>query len=136
MTSDVLIVGAGPTGLLLAGLLARNLRVRIIERRPATSRESKAIALNAMSLHLLDNEQLLGRVAPHASRLESATIWWENRRQTRIQLSLLDSPYNHFLLQPQFVTEQGLESLLAERGVSVERCTELLEVSQTEDHAV
>ncbi|MDQ4117670.1 MAG: FAD-dependent monooxygenase, partial [Actinomycetota bacterium] len=53
--SQVLVVGAGPTGLLLAGQLARcGVRVRIVDRNPAGCLESRALAVHARSLELLD----------------------------------------------------------------------------------
>lgn len=55
-TVDVLVVGAGPTGLLLAGdLAAQGLSVALAERRPhETSNTTRAFAVHARTLELLD----------------------------------------------------------------------------------
>ena len=51
---DVLIVGAGPTGLTLAGELARfRIRFRIIDKAPNRAHESRALAVQARSLEVL-----------------------------------------------------------------------------------
>ncbi len=53
--TDVLIVGAGPTGLILATeLTRRGVACRIIEKRTARSTRSKALAIHARTLELFD----------------------------------------------------------------------------------
>jgi oxygenase len=59
--TDVLVVGAGPVGLLLANECARRgLRWRIIERRAGQSQHSKALAIFPRTLEILDMAGLAG----------------------------------------------------------------------------
>nr|WP_275407797.1 FAD-dependent monooxygenase [Streptomyces coelicoflavus] len=60
MTTDVVVVGAGPVGMLLAGELAHGgVRVVVVEKRRAPSTESRASTLHARTMEILDSRSLL-----------------------------------------------------------------------------
>ena len=60
---DVLVIGAGPTGLLAANLLKRRgVRVRVVDKRPEASRESRAFVVQARTLDGQGGGQLRDRL--------------------------------------------------------------------------
>ena len=84
--SDVIVVGAGPTGLMLACELAmRGIAVRLLERRAETPNITRAFAVHARTLELLDSrgmaDELLPRgvpiyeVAPAPGRCWTSRSW-------------------------------------------------------------
>jgi 2-polyprenyl-6-methoxyphenol hydroxylase-like FAD-dependent oxidoreductase len=127
-TADVLVVGAGPAGLALA-LQAHDhgAAVRIIDRRPEADRPSRALILHSRTLELLRplgvTQALLARadIAPMADlQLGSRVI-----RVTIADLALPDTAFPHLSLIRQMDVERVLAEALADRGVEIERGTEL-----------
>jgi 2-polyprenyl-6-methoxyphenol hydroxylase-like FAD-dependent oxidoreductase len=128
--SDLLVVGAGPTGLTLALQgHAHGARVRIVDRRPAAFRPSRALILHPRTLEVLRplavTEALLARAdtAPQACLHVGC-------REVRIrlgELGLVDSPFPHLSLVRQMDVETVLAQALADRGVAVEWGTELVD---------
>ncbi|MGQ3256594.1 MAG: FAD-dependent oxidoreductase, partial [Microbacterium aurantiacum] len=69
--TDVLIVGAGPVGMLLAGLLSREgVDVEIYERRPAAGDGTRAIGLHAPALAALETSGLTDELLASAARVD------------------------------------------------------------------
>lgn len=134
---DLLVVGAGPTGL-TAAIAARQhgLTVRIVDRGEAATAFSKALVLHSRSLEVLDDlgcsARLLGAGRPfRALHIVSgaATI-------ARVQFDELDwrgAPYPMWLTLPQASTERCLEAHLASVGTVVERTTTAIAVTEHED---
>jgi 2-polyprenyl-6-methoxyphenol hydroxylase-like FAD-dependent oxidoreductase len=136
---DVLVVGAGPTGLTTA-LMAHDhgARVRIIERRPEEDRPSRAMVLHARTLEMLRplgvTEDLLTRadLSPAAElHLGARTV-----RVELAELALGDTAFAHLTLIRQMDVEDVLVKALTARGLSVERGTELVDVVAQEDEVV
>jgi 2-polyprenyl-6-methoxyphenol hydroxylase-like FAD-dependent oxidoreductase len=130
-TADVLVVGAGPTGLTLA-LQAHDhgARVRIIERRGEAFRPSRALILHPRTLEALRplgvTDAVLARadVAPAGYlRLGSRVV-----RARLADLALLDTAFPHLSLVRQMDVETALAQALADRGIEVERNVELVTV--------
>jgi 2-polyprenyl-6-methoxyphenol hydroxylase-like FAD-dependent oxidoreductase len=127
-TADILVVGAGPTGLALA-LQAHDhgAVVRIIDRRLEADRPSRALILHPRTLEVLRplgvTEALLARadIAPAADlQLGSRLV-----RVTFADLALPDTAFPHLSLIRQMDVERVLAGALADRGLKVERGTEL-----------
>jgi 2-polyprenyl-6-methoxyphenol hydroxylase-like FAD-dependent oxidoreductase len=126
---DVLVVGAGPTGLTLAAQLhAFGAATRIVDRQPDRVHESRALAIQPRSLEVLRGlgvaEELVSRgndavqVQLHASgRVVPVRLFG---------LGLDDTSYPFLLFISQSETEQVLNDHLAARGVPVERGVELV----------
>jgi 2-polyprenyl-6-methoxyphenol hydroxylase-like FAD-dependent oxidoreductase len=104
---QVLIVGAGPTGLTLANALAvYGVPFEIVDAKEAPSRDSKALVLNVASLAGLE---LLGvRVGERGKPLRRANIFWQGRRLSAVDVSRVDYPNAHMIAQPQHQTEEDL----------------------------
>jgi 2-polyprenyl-6-methoxyphenol hydroxylase-like FAD-dependent oxidoreductase len=133
---DVLVVGAGPTGLTLAAQLqAMGATCRIVDRQPDRVHESRALAIQPRTLEVLRGlgvtEQLLER--------GNDAVWVQlhaGDRTVRIRLfglGLADTAYPFLLFVSQAETEQVLLDHLAARGVQVERQVELVDFHANPD---
>lgn len=122
---DVLVVGAGPTGLMAANLLARSgVRVRIVERRPEATRESRAFAVQARSLELLQSMGLAGRFVERGVIARSVNIHVKGKFAGGLDFTRADAgdtPFPFILMIPQSETETLLAADLETLGVSIER---------------
>jgi glycine/D-amino acid oxidase-like deaminating enzyme len=73
---DVLVVGAGPTGLLMAAELARHrLEARVIDRDEHGATESRALAIQARTVELLDDLGLAAAFLARGLRASEMTMW-------------------------------------------------------------
>lgn len=128
---DVLVIGAGPTGLMAAcELLRRGLSVRVVDERPAPSTKSKAIVVHARTLELLEeagvSEALIARGLP----LRGVTMWAGGEVIVTAEFEDLDSRFPYLLSIAQSDTEQVLTDRLEKLGGKVERETQLLRFRQ------
>ena len=126
---DVLVVGAGPTGLTLAAQLqAMGATCRIVDRQPDRVHESRALAVQPRTLEVLRG---LGITQELLKRGNDA-VWVQLHAGTRVVrirlfgLGLADTAYPFLLFVSQADTEQVLIEHLAARGVGVERRVELV----------
>jgi len=133
MNPDVLVIGAGPTGLVLALWLTRmGVRVRIVDRADHAGTTSRAVGVQARTLELyepLDLARPLVEVGVHADR---ANLWARGRHTGQITLAGADlTRYPYLLVYPQDKHEALLEARLADAAVRVERSTEVTELDGT-----
>ena len=126
----VLIVGAGPTGLVLALWLARlGIRARIIDRTSGPGTTSRAVAVQARTLELYRQVGLADAVVARGRRALAVNLWVAGRKVARGVFGEMGtgiSPFPYALIYPQDEHERLLISGLGEAGVEVERETELL----------
>lgn len=129
---DVVVVGAGPTGLTAAGDLARAGRsVTVLERRPSVSQASRAFATMARTLEVLDARGLAEGLLADAYRAPGVTIFGG----ARIDLTHLASPYPFVMVTPQTKVDAALRSYAAAQGADIRRGVEVTGLSQ-DDHGV
>lgn len=119
---DVLVVGAGPTGMLAALALAKGgVRVRIIDKEERTAAHSYACALHPQSLALLDRHGLADEILASGRRIETIAFYEGETRQAEMRLSALPVKYPFLVVLPQSALEERLErQLLKTSGVRVE----------------
>ncbi|MFD6948833.1 hypothetical protein A6A08_14740 [Nocardiopsis sp. TSRI0078] len=123
---DVLIVGAGPTGLVLASELARRGVVpRVVDAGPPDMRESRAVAVVARSLEMLDDIGLAEAAVERGLPLRRLSFHQGGTTLADLDLSALDSPFPMDLCIPQWRTVGLLRERAEELGVSVEWNTRL-----------
>ena len=134
---DVLIVGAGPTGLVLALWLTRlGIRVRIIDKTSEPGTTSRALAVQARTLELYRQIGLADAVVSRGRKMTTINLWKMGRQAAHVVFGEMGedlSPYPFALIYPQDEHERLLIDRLAEAGVNVERKTELVSFEEMPD---
>ncbi len=128
---QVLIVGAGPTGLVLAAqLLARGVRTRVIDKGEGPARQSRAISIYARTLELLDTMGLAETFIAHGHQVHR--LHWYAGKRTLLNLDLArnGSRYGFVLHLPQNETERLLRARVRDLGGGIEQGVELVRLAQ------
>ena len=137
---EVLIVGAGPTGLVLALWLARKgVRLRIIDKTAEAGTTSRALAVQARTLEFYTQLGIADVVVAAGRKTIAANMWVTGKRVMHIVLGEMGlglSPFPFALVYPQDEHERLLEERLDAAGVKVERQTELVSFEETADGVV
>jgi 2-polyprenyl-6-methoxyphenol hydroxylase-like FAD-dependent oxidoreductase len=140
MDTDVLVVGAGPTGLMLANqLVRRGVRVSIVDRHPGPSLQTRALGVQARSLEIYAHLGIVERALELGRRATGANMWAHGRRAARVPLGDIGhelNPYPFLLILGQDDNERLLGESLRSRGVAVEWNTELVGLAQKADRVV
>jgi 2-polyprenyl-6-methoxyphenol hydroxylase-like FAD-dependent oxidoreductase len=130
----VLIVGAGPTGLVLALWLTRlGVRVRIVDKVAEAGTTSRALAVQARTLEFYQQLGVADLVVKEGVKVAAINLWAKGNRAARVSLETLGSqatPFPFPLIFPQDAHERLLIGQLEMLGVKVERRTELLRFEQ------
>lgn len=138
--SDVLVVGAGPSGLVLALWLTRlGVKVRIVDKTDAPGTTSRALAVQARTLELYRQLDLADAVIAKGHRVPTINLWVKGERKAHVPLSDMGTgltPYPFVQIFPQDEHEKLLVTKLESLGVSVERRTELLSFAEQADGVV
>ncbi|HUA78354.1 MAG TPA: FAD-dependent monooxygenase, partial [Acetobacteraceae bacterium] len=132
---QILIVGAGPTGLSLAITCHRfGVPVRLIDRAPQASEVSKALAVWSGSMEALAAMRVMPGFLAEGVRLRAVSAGPRGRARVSIPIGAgIDSPYPIPLLLPQSRTERLLGTRLAELGGTIERGVALAGLHQNEN---
>ena len=133
----VLVVGAGPTGLMLANQLARRgVRPLVVDRNAGPSLQTKALGVQARTLEIYARLDIVARALELGARATGANMWAEGRLAARAPLGDIGrdlSPYPFLLILGQDDNERLLGQALRDRGIDVQWNTELVGLSQTPD---
>jgi 2-polyprenyl-6-methoxyphenol hydroxylase-like FAD-dependent oxidoreductase len=123
MDTDVLIVGAGPTGLTLAGDLARaGIRHLLLERRTDSPNATRAFAVHARTLEELDARGVADPLIATGQKVSGVRLFG----RADLDLSGLPTRFPYVLITPQYRTER----VLASRGVTVTSGAAVESISQ------
>ena len=136
--TDVLVVGAGPTGLMLANQLGRRgVRVTIIDRHSGPARESRAMAVHARTLEIYSKLGVADRALELGAPGYGANMWAGGRLKAHIPFKDMGndlSPFPYVLMLGQDHNERILGEHLRRWGLSVQWNTELVALEQQADH--
>jgi 2-polyprenyl-6-methoxyphenol hydroxylase-like FAD-dependent oxidoreductase len=134
MDTDVLVVGAGPTGLMLANQLARRgVRVLIIDRHAGPSLQTRALGVQARTLEIYAKLGIVDRALALGKRGTGANMWAQGRKMARVPLGEAGqnvTPYPFILILGQDDNERIMGDKLHDFGVSVQWNTELVGLVQ------
>ncbi len=137
LKTDVLIVGAGPTGLTLAvDLKRRGINCIVVDKAAAPTDKSKALGVQAGTLEALENTigpEIVKKMTSNGQPAKQANFHIDHLDPVTIDLSVIDSKYNHILILEQSKTEQFLIEALDAFYEKVQRNTELISLLQTEN---
>ncbi|POX42679.1 FAD-dependent oxidoreductase [Streptomyces sp. Ru73] len=128
---DVIVVGAGPTGLMLASeLRLHGVRVLVLERDPEPTRVVRSLGLHVRSIEVMDQRGLLERFLAHGRKRALGGYFagidkpWPAR---------MDTAHSYILGIPQTVTDRLLAEHATEVGAEIRRGCEVVGLSQDED---
>jgi 2-polyprenyl-6-methoxyphenol hydroxylase-like FAD-dependent oxidoreductase len=133
---DVIVVGAGPVGLVAGCELARRgVGVRVIDKLAEPTDQSRAIAVHARSLDMFDRMGIVEELLGTGIKAIAMQTYTGGRKLYRIPLGEVDSAFPFTLNTAQTETERVLGEHLQSLGVTVERGVELVALSQDDEGA-
>jgi len=137
---DVLIIGAGPTGLVLALWLTRlGVKVRIVDKTAEPGTTSRALAVQARTLELYRQLDLADAVVAEGHQVPAVNLWVRGQPKAQISLAAMGSgltPYPFLQIFPQDEHERLLIQRLEALGVTIERRTELVSFADGENRVL
>jgi len=138
--TDVLIVGAGPTGLMLANQLGRrSVRTLIIERHDGPAQQSRAMAVHARTLEIYQKLGIAGRAVALGRPGYGANIWANGRRKARVPFGEMGKGISRFpyvLMLGQDDNEHILGERLRDWRLDVRWSTELVALEPQPDRVL
>ncbi|MGW6932518.1 FAD-dependent monooxygenase [Lentzea sp. NPDC054927] len=134
---DVLVVGAGPSGLMTAALLVRRgVKVRVVDANAGPATESRAFAVQARTIELFRSIGLADELLERGVVTTGIRFHIKGKHVGGLDFDRAGSattPYQFILMAPQSEVEEVLLQDLARHGVAVRRGTRLTQLQQTED---
>jgi 2-polyprenyl-6-methoxyphenol hydroxylase-like FAD-dependent oxidoreductase len=138
--TDVLIIGAGPTGLVLALWLTKlGVKVRIVDKTAEPGTTSRALAVQARTLELYRQLDLAETLVARGHRVPAVNLWAKGESAARLSFENVGSgltPYPFLQIFPQDQHERLLIERLEALDVTVERRTELISFAQEENRVI
>lgn len=125
----VLIVGAGPTGLMMALVLARfGIPFRIIDKKSERTLASNATLIQTRTLELFDQMGIVDDFLKAGHRCQAINFYEDGKLLSQLSLKHIHSLYHFILTLPQSKTEEILEEHLKKLNCFVERSIELIDL--------
>lgn len=136
MQSDypVIIIGAGPTGLMLAAQLMRfNIDFLIIDKKSAPTTESRAVVVQARSMEIYEQMNLSDEIIANAEKTDGICFWRHGKKVGEAEFKNFGSnitPFDFILMYEQSKNETLLYNHLQKNNHEVEWNTELVSFSE------
>ncbi|HEX6610160.1 MAG TPA: FAD-dependent monooxygenase, partial [Hyphomicrobiaceae bacterium] len=138
MDVDVLVVGAGPTGLMLANQLVRHgVRMMVIDRHSGPAQQSRAMAVQARTLEIYAKMGIIDQALALGEKATGANMWANGRSTARIPVGDIGrdmSAFPYILMLGQDDNERIMGAKLHDHGVDVQWNTELVSFEQHPGH--
>lgn len=135
LDTDIIIVGAGPVGLMCAYLAQLSgLKTIIVDKSNSPLKVGRADALNARTMQLLKIAGLLNELYPLGKSCNTSSVWADGRFLSRQSVwwdELEGCEHKHFLMLGQSYIEKLLDQKLSEMGNGVRRCTSIQDIKVT-----
>jgi 2-polyprenyl-6-methoxyphenol hydroxylase-like FAD-dependent oxidoreductase len=132
--TDVLVIGAGPSGLTLAtSLVNKGVATTVVDAQPAGANTSRAAVVNSRTLEVLEGLDVSRRLVKEGVQAPRFTIRDGSRTLIPVDFSALPTDYAYSLMVPQATTERLLVDRLTELGGTVIRPKTLTSVVQDAD---
>ncbi|HEY9757323.1 MAG TPA: FAD-dependent monooxygenase [Oculatellaceae cyanobacterium] len=129
---QILVVGAGPTGLTVAAELHRHgVACRVVDTNTAPSAHSRALAIQSRTMEVFEIMGVAGRVLDLGWKLNAFNVYDRTHHIVRMTFDELNCPYPFLVSLPQFETERILAGRLHELGGNIEWNTRLTSLLQT-----
>jgi 2-polyprenyl-6-methoxyphenol hydroxylase-like FAD-dependent oxidoreductase len=117
---EVLVVGAGPVGLLAALFLHQyGVRVQIVDKQQRTTPYSYALAIHPRTLRVLDEAGLADALIASGRKLTKVAYYEGTKRRAEIDYSDLESKHPYLLVVRQSLLEKAVEEALRRNKLKV-----------------
>jgi 2-polyprenyl-6-methoxyphenol hydroxylase-like FAD-dependent oxidoreductase len=127
---DVLVVGAGPTGLLLAGDLAEaGVNCTVLESRTEESNLTRAFGVHARTLEVLNARGIADDVIKTGAPVSKLRLF----SRVQIDLERLPTDFPYLLITPQYNVENALEARAVAAGAQIIRGAKVVDVRPDEN---
>lgn len=128
---EVLVIGAGPTGIMMAAEAVRHgLSCRIVDKGGSYSDRSRAVGIQARTMEIFGQVKIVQDFLAQGIRIQAADPISHFRALAQIPLSTLSSPYPFVLSLEQAKTEEILARYAATLGIRIEKGIECIQLMQ------
>jgi 2-polyprenyl-6-methoxyphenol hydroxylase-like FAD-dependent oxidoreductase len=129
--AEVLVVGAGPVGLMTALMLAeRGVSVEVIDEEESTETHNYALTLNPTALSLLDDVGVAGELLQQGLKLDRVVLYGEGEPRATMRLDWLRAEFPYLLVLPRLALEAALEKRLHDKKVPVHWSQRLADLAE------
>lgn len=132
--AEVLVVGAGPVGLMTALMLAeRGVSVEVIDEEESTETHNYALTLNPTALQLLDDVGVAGELLPMGLKIDRVALYGNGEPRATMRLDWLRAEFPFLLVLPRLALEGALEKRLHAKKVPVRWSQRLADLAEGEN---
>lgn len=133
-SKQILIVGAGPSGLSMAIFLSElGYKPQIIDKKASIGIHSKALGVNPRTLEIFERYGITERFLTNGRKMDAVNIWKGDKYIYKNKLSEVNHKYPFMLIQPQKESEEILLDEVLKRNINVEYGTELIAFEQKDE---